>query len=328
MRWVHLKRMTPNPSTKETADIEKVANFLASFPAELISQRAVDCSAYSRALFHLEQHIRQVDESKDGTHDRNRLVQRVQDIYTQIDEPDGLEGISAHLPVLDIEQQVLSHRKAGRWAAAQTWYEIKLAQEPDNIDVQIDLLTCLKESGQHGMCNLKLSYLLCTDLILDVLLNYVEGIEKHTAASTINRVVPYAVEAAWATGRWQTMQKFFSKYQGDPSEDFNVSIAQALLYLQRGWTKEFCQAMKTMRDRVGSSMTSSTTASLQACHEPILRAHVLTDLELIAGMNHDGDQHPQDILKSLGRRLEVLGSYVNDKQYVLSIRRAAMELSR
>ncbi|KAI0913098.1 phosphatidylinositol 3 [Ustulina deusta] len=311
MRWVHLKRMTPNPSTKETADIEKVANFLASFPAELISQRAVDCSAYSRALFHLEQHIRQVDESKDGTHDRNRLVQRVQDIYTQIDEPDGLEGISAHLPVLDIEQQVLSHRKAGRWAAAQTWYEIKLAQEPDNIDVQIDLLTCLKESGQH-----------------DVLLNYVEGIEKHTAASTINRVVPYAVEAAWATGRWQTMQKFFSKYQGDPSEDFNVSIAQALLYLQRGWTKEFCQAMKTMRDRVGSSMTSSTTASLQACHEPILRAHVLTDLELIAGMNHDGDQHPQDILKSLGRRLEVLGSYVNDKQYVLSIRRAAMELSR
>ncbi|KAI1307448.1 phosphatidylinositol 3 [Xylaria venustula] len=311
MRWVHQKRTTPNPSSRDTASIEKVSTFLASFPAELISQRAVDCSAYSRALFHLEQHIRQVDESKDSTHDRNRLVQRVQDIYTQIDEPDGLEGISAHLPVLDIEQQVLSHRKAGRWAAAQTWYEVKLVEKPDNIDVQVDLLTCLKESGQH-----------------DVLLNYVEGIEKHTAVATINRVVPYAVEAAWTTGRWQTMQKFLSQYQGDPSEDFNVSIAQAFLYLQRGWTKEFVLAVKTMRDRVGSSMTSSTTASLQACHEPILRAHVLTDLELIAGVNNDGDQHPQDILKSLDRRLEVLGSYVNDKQYVLSIRRAAMELSR
>ncbi|KAI0412411.1 phosphatidylinositol 3 [Xylaria grammica] len=311
MRWIHQKRMIPNPTPREIASIDKVALFLASFPAELISQRAVDCSAYSRALFHLEQHIRQVDEAKGSAHDRNLLVQRVQDIYTQIDEPDGLEGISAHLHVLDIEQQVLSHRKAGRWAAAQTWYEIKLAEEPDNIDVQVDLLTCLKESGQH-----------------DVLLNYVEGIEKHTAVATINRVVPYAVEAAWATGRWQTLQKFFSKYQGDPSEDFNVSIAQSLLYLQRGWTKEFFQTMKTMRERVGSSMTSSATASLQACHEPILRAHVLTDLELIAGMNNDGDQHPQDILKSLGRRLEVLGSYVNDKQYILSIRRAAMELMR
>lgn len=158
-----------------------------------------------------------------------------------------------------------------------------------------------------------------------MLLNYVEGIEKHTVASNINRIVPYAVEAAWTTGRWQTMQRFLNKYQGDLSEDFNVSIAQALLYLQRRLTKEFFQTMKTIRGRVASSMTSSATASLHACHEPILRAHVLTDLELIAGGNHDGDQ---DILKSLGRRLEVLGSYVNDKQYVLSIRRAAMELSR
>lgn len=329
MRWVYLKRMKPSPSTKETADIEKVATFLASFPAELISQRAMECSAYSRALFHLEQHIRQVDEAKDSTHDRNRLVQRVQDIYTQIDEPDGLEGISAHLHVLDIEQQILSHRKAGRWTAAQSWYEIKLAKEPDNIDVQIDLLTCLKESGQHGMFKWNFPYVLYVlTLMADVLLNYVEGIEKHTAAATVNRIVPYAVEAAWATGRWKTMEKFLNDYQGDPSEDFNASIAQALLYLQRGWTKEFFQAMKTMRERVGSSLTSSTTASLQACHEPVLRAHVLTDLELIAGMNNDADQHPQDILKSLGRRLEVLGSYVSDKQYVLSIRRAAMEVLR
>lgn len=147
--------MTPNPSAEDTANIDRVASYLASFPAELISQRAVDCFEYSRALFYLEQHIRQVDESKDTTHNRDRLVQRVQDIYTQIDEPDGLEGISAHLHVLDLEQQVLSHRKAGRWAAAQTWYEIKLAEEPDSIDVQMDLLTCLKESGQHGTLNLK-----------------------------------------------------------------------------------------------------------------------------------------------------------------------------
>ncbi|KAI0204129.1 phosphatidylinositol 3 [Astrocystis sublimbata] len=311
MRWIYLKKLEPNPSEKAAADIEKVSMFLASFPAELISQRAIECSAYSRALFHLEQHIRQVDEAKEGALDRDRLVQRVQDIYTQIDEPDGLEGISAHLQVLDVEQQVLSHRKAGRWTAAQTWYEIKLAKDPDKIDVQLDLLTCLRESGQH-----------------DVLLNYVEGIEKHASVANLNRIVPYAVEASWATGRWKDMEKFLSNYQGDFSEDFNTSIAQALLCLQRGWTKEFYQALKTMRERVGSSLTTSTTASLQACHEPILRAHILTELELIAGINNDGDQHPQDILKSLDRRLEVLGSYVNDKQYVLSIRRAAMEVLR
>ncbi|KAI1105988.1 phosphatidyl inositol 3-kinase [Jackrogersella minutella] len=311
MRWLQLKRTQNNLGPRDTAAMEKVQILLNSIPAELISQRAVECKAYARALFHLEQHIRQVDEAKKNADERDRLLQRLQDIYTQIDEPDGLEGISAHLHVLDVNQQVLSHRKAGRWAAAQTWYEIKLAEDPDNAEVQIDLLTCLKESGQH-----------------DVLLNYIEGIEKHTAATTINRIVPYAVEASWATKRWKTMEKFVMKYQGDRTENFNVSIAQALLYLRKGWTKAFVDEMRTLRDRVNASMNFSVTSSLQACHEPMLKCHVITDLELIAGVNNDGNQHPQEVLKTLNRRLEVVGSYVNDKQYILSIRRAAMELMR
>ncbi|XXH03128.1 hypothetical protein Hte_009521 [Hypoxylon texense] len=311
MRWLQLKRGSSQLGPRDLDAMEHLGRFLEYIPAELISQRAVDCKAYARALFHLEQHIRQEDEVNQDSAERDRLLQRLQDIYTQIDEPDGLEGISAHLHVLDVNQQVLSHRKAGRWAAAQTWYEIKLAEDPDNVDVQIDLLTCLKESGQH-----------------DVLLNYVEGIERHTAIATINQIVPYAVEASWATGRWQTMEKFIKKYQGDHTENFNVSIGQALVYLQKRWTKAFVDEMRTIRDRVNSSMNFSVTSSLQACHEPMLKCHVLTDLELIAGINNDGSQHPQEILKTLDRRLEVIGSYVSDKQYVLSVRRAAMELMR
>lgn len=142
--------------------MEKVQKVLDSIPAELVSQRAVDCKAYSRALFYLEQHIRQVEGTDKGARDKPRLLQRLQDIYTQIDEPDGLEGISAHLQVLDINQQILSHRKAGRWAAAQTWYEIKLAENPEDADVQIELLTCLKESGQHGL-SLSPSSWVCMD---------------------------------------------------------------------------------------------------------------------------------------------------------------------
>ncbi|RYP19412.1 hypothetical protein DL765_003385 [Monosporascus sp. GIB2] len=326
-RWIQAKKSQPNLSPRDVTAIQKAQDILDSIPAELISQRAVDCQAYSRALFHLEQHIRQVEGNNADVDEKDRLLQRLQDIYTQIDEPDGLEGISAHLHVLDINQQILSHRKAGRWTAAQTWYEIKLAENPDNIDVQIDLLTCLKESGQYG----RLSSILGSTTAnrqADVLLNYVEGIEKHTAVTTINRIVPYAVEASWATGRWQTMRKFISKYQGDHTENFNVSIAQALLYLQQGWTKSFVEEMKILRERVASSMTFSATSSLQTCHEPLLKCHVLTDLELIAGINNDETQHLQETLKSLNRRLEVLGSYVNDKQYVLGIRRAAMELMR
>jgi serine/threonine-protein kinase ATR len=90
----------------------------------------------------------EVNKGDEG--ERKRLLNQLQEIYTQIDEPDGLEGISARLQVLDVNQQILGHKKAGRWSAAQTWYEIKLAEEPNNVDTQVDLLTCLKQSGQHG----------------------------------------------------------------------------------------------------------------------------------------------------------------------------------
>lgn len=137
----------------EMFQIERVEHVLHIIPAEVISQRAVECKSFARALFHWEQYIREERNNAQLTGytiAMEPLLERLQDIYTQIDEPDGIEGISAHLHVLNIDQQILEHRKAGRWAAAQSWFELKLAENPDDIDVQINLLTCLKESGQHG----------------------------------------------------------------------------------------------------------------------------------------------------------------------------------
>jgi serine/threonine-protein kinase ATR len=132
------------------AEVQLVTSFLKIIPAEIIAQRAVECKSFSRALFYWEQHIRNVRERVTDEDTNNMLLGRLQDIYTQIDEPDGIEGLSAHLHVLDIDQQILGHRKAGRWTTAQSWYEIKLAEDPNNVDIQVNLFSCLKESGQHG----------------------------------------------------------------------------------------------------------------------------------------------------------------------------------
>jgi serine/threonine-protein kinase ATR len=137
---------------KYASQIKSVEVLLAAIPPEIISKRAVECKSFSRALFHWEQYIRRCNsqtESQD-TSSSEQLYERLQDIYSQIDEPDGIEGISSHLSALSIDQQVLEHRKAGRWATAQSWYELELEKEPDNLDAQWNLITCLKESGQQG----------------------------------------------------------------------------------------------------------------------------------------------------------------------------------
>jgi serine/threonine-protein kinase ATR len=135
-----------------SAQIKNVEQILSSIPPEVISKRAVECKSFSRALFHWEQYIRQCSSSSDKQDDTEiePLYQRLQEIYTQIDEPDGIEGISTYLHVLNVDQQVVEHRKAGRWAAAQSWYELQLDEDSSNSEAQLNLLTCLKESGQQG----------------------------------------------------------------------------------------------------------------------------------------------------------------------------------
>ncbi|TEA10637.1 Protein kinase rad3 [Colletotrichum sidae] len=207
-RWLQ-EKAARRKSDSDLPAISRVSEALGVIPPMLISQRAMDCREYSRALFHLEQHTQEIETEKIEPKGRTVILEQLQDIYTQIDEPDGLEGISAHLHVLDINQQILSHKKTGKYTAAQTWYEIKLAEEPDNIDVQVDLLDCLKQSGQH-----------------DVLLNYVEGMRMDQA--TENKIIPFAVEAAWATRRWDTLSKYTSRFHGSPLEDFNLMLAKWL----------------------------------------------------------------------------------------------------
>lgn len=134
--------------------VHRVEGVLNLIPADAISRRAVECKSFARALFHWEQYIRQQRSHNVDAAQRKKLepfYERLQDIYTQIDEPDGIEGISAHLQVLNIDQQILEHRKAGRWTAVQSWYELLLTEKPNDTDVQLNLLTSLKESGQHGM---------------------------------------------------------------------------------------------------------------------------------------------------------------------------------
>ena len=156
MRWIQAKRSAGRLSANDKESVSQIQSILDGIPTELISQRAIDCNEYARALFHLEQQAQKMEQKERKPGDRDRLLERLQDIYANIDEPDGLDGISAHLHALDINQQILSHKKAGRWTAAQTWYEMQLAEKPDDVDIQLDLLHCLKQAGQHGWSSLNL----------------------------------------------------------------------------------------------------------------------------------------------------------------------------
>lgn len=126
-------------------------HFIGRIPAKTLSDRAIDCKNFSRALFHWEDYIREQKVSTTSSDQVELLYQRLQDIYSQIDEPDGVEGISASMNSITFDQQILEHRKAGRWTPVQSWYELELIEKPDQPEVQLNLLTSLRESGHYGV---------------------------------------------------------------------------------------------------------------------------------------------------------------------------------
>lgn len=147
--------------------------------------------------------------------------------------------------------------------------------------------------------------------------------------SNDNRIMPFAIEAAWVTGRWESLEKFINRFQGNVLQDFNMSLGVLFESLYKSAPAQtFSETAKMMKENIALSMTSSTTASLQAAHEIMLKCHVLTDLEIIIGAKAESDEDRMKTMSLLEGRCEVIGAYFNDRQYVLGIQRAAMQLLR
>lgn len=328
MRWLQKRnsfltqKLPPELSETVQCGGDHLTDMVYQIDKEKLSQRASDCNDFSRALFSLELYVQQMEDRHREEQERRNLaageapnaykiptdvLKSMLDVYANIDDPDGLDGILTQFPTLDIDQQVMSHRKAGRWAAAQSWYEIKLAEEPHSVDRQLDLLVCLKESGQY-----------------DILLNHIEGMVTSSPESQ-SRLAPFALEAFWATGRWESLENFLVQIDtARRFEDFNCGVAEVFRRLRASNMVAFEDGLRLVRDQITASMTFSATASLRTCHSALLQCHVLTELELIAGANRYSDLDRQSIVSTLNRRLEILGAYVADKKFVLGVRRAAM----
>ncbi|OKL62432.1 hypothetical protein UA08_02676 [Talaromyces atroroseus] len=293
-----------------SSQIKNVEQILSSIPPEVISKRAVECKSFSRALFHWEQYIRQCSSYPERQDDNELepLYQRLQEIYTQIDEPDGIEGISTYLHVLNVDQQVVEHRKAGRWAAAQSWYELQLDEDSSNSEAQLNLLTCLKESGQQ-----------------DALLSRFDTFSQSEAYPS--KLLPFAVEASISIGKWSKLDEYLKICPKENVTDFTIGISSALIALRNGDKTQFHDTIQKLRLNITRSMTINSTISLQSCHDELLQLHALSDVEAIVNADSRPGMTKAELVDTLDHRLGLLGVYISEKQYLLGLRRAAMELS-
>lgn len=324
-RWLHEKRKRvatsrniaarsgkPIPESEEALDdsqIKSVESVLASIPAEVIAKRSVEVQSLARALLHWEAHIRQqrgkvLPPSGAVSEKDQPLWNRLHKIYANIDEPDGLEGIYAHLDLLGPVEHIQDHQKAGRWAAAESWYEIQLSKLPDHPHLNEDFLKCLSAAGKpHAVLDhaKSLPYILINT----------------------PKILGTAAQAAWNTEQWADLHSLLANSTVDSVSNFDVALGTALDAWKSGDEARYRTVMDNLRMTVARSMSRSVTASIQSCHGQLLQLHAMHEIDMLLGEGRPASS-AQPLLR---RRLEVLGTYISDKQYLLSIHRAVLRLS-
>jgi serine/threonine-protein kinase ATR len=158
---------------------------------------------------------------------------------------------------------------------------------------------------------------------LDAILTRFEVLKENE--SSASRFLPFAVEASWIMSRWDKLEGYLDLCARQGTEEFNVGIGSALDALRQKRIGAFTDKINELRLNVARSLTTNSAASLQACHADMLRLHALSEVESIAKAETNSS-HPS-LLGALDRRLDVLGGYLSDKQYLLGLRRATMELA-
>lgn len=101
-----------------------------------------------------------------------------------------------------------------------------------------------------------------------------------------------------------------------------------MLALRHDKADDFTQTVNELRVVLSNGLSASVTASLHNSHDHLVKLHTLYELETISGFSKHVPLDRDVLFENLDRRLDLLGAYTSDKQYLLGVRRAVMQLSR
>ncbi len=160
-KWVRIvrqelaKKSENGKRTRGMVDLEeqllRVDSILSSIDQTLMAKAAFKCKAFARSLMNFEQQILVIQDRGASERDLTEHYEKLHEIYAQLDEPDGMEGISTLILSPSLEHQIREHESTGRWTSAQSCWEVRLQESPDNVEFHLGLLRCLRNLGHYGL---------------------------------------------------------------------------------------------------------------------------------------------------------------------------------
>ncbi|EUC67515.1 phosphatidylinositol 3- and 4-kinase, partial [Rhizoctonia solani AG-3 Rhs1AP] len=280
----------------------KVESLLSTIDNELLSNAAFRCRAFARSLMSFEKEIVSKREKGKTEQELQPLYERLHEIYANLDEPDGMEGVSKLVISPSLEQQIRGHEMTGRWTSAQSCWEIQLQQEPNNLEPHIGLLRCLRNLGHN-----------------DAMKTHIHGVlSNHPTWES--QLADFAVEGAWTLGDLDAVKRLTSGLQRQSPE---MTLGRLLLSAQKDPRLAFDAVLKDARSVFGGAITANGPTSYRRSYEAVLHLHMAQEIESIY---HAARATLGAITPSLDNRFKSLLPTFRIQEPVLSMRRTAFNL--
>ncbi|XVF45588.1 hypothetical protein PTKIN_Ptkin02bG0218200 [Pterospermum kingtungense] len=263
-----------------------VSELLSAIPKVTLARASFRCQAYARSLMYFESYVQGKSGSFNPAAERSGVfddedISYLMEIYSCLDEPDGLSGLTCLRKSLSLQDQLLINKKAGNWAEVLTACEQALQMEPTSVQRHSDVLNCLL-----NMCHLQ------------AMVTHVDGL--------ISRIPKYkktwcmqGVQAAWRLGRWDLMNEYLS---GADEEGLLCSSSES----NASFDLDVAKILQAMMKKDQFSVAEKIALSKQALIAPLAAA----------GMDSYTRAYPITVKLHLLRELEDFHSLLGDESFL------------
>ncbi|GAA5994714.1 protein kinase MEC1 [Rhodotorula paludigena] len=288
-----------------------VEGILQDIPHILVGQAALTCKAYARSLLNFESHIvaQHAQKGLDTDKDLQVYYENLHECYAHLDEPDGMEGISTKILAPSVLHQIREHESTGRWTSAQSCWEVKLQQKPDDPANHVGLLRCLRNLGHY-----------------DTMRTHIVGL-LHSRGDEVDweRVLaPFNIEASLFVGDWDSVEDALDIADlGGPE----ASFGRVLCAVRTGDRDLVERAFFDAREQLGAPVVAVGRESYRRVYDSIVHLHILDEIKSIHQLSLNGGERLDDLVKTLRDRLAATSPSFRAREPILNLRRTAFRLT-
>ncbi|KAK7270160.1 hypothetical protein RIF29_23104 [Crotalaria pallida] len=251
-----------------------VSELLSAVPKVTLARASFRCQAYARSLMYFESYVRGKSGAFNPAAERSGVfeeedVSHLMEIYSCLDEPDGLSGLSCLSKSLRLQDQLLINKKAGNWADVLTSCEQALQMEPTSVQRHSDVLNCLL-----NMCHLQ------------AMVTHVDGL--------ISRIPQYkkawcmqGVQAAWRLGRWDLMDEYLGGAEeeglvcssSESNASFDLDVAKILQAMMKRDHFSVAERIALSKQSLIAPLAAAGMDSYMRAYPFVVKLHLIRELE-------------------------------------------------